>query len=210
MGMLYKKLSLLITRMKLYYTTFPNDEERERISNILIDEQLAGCVVSVPVSSLYMWDGEKTEEDEVAALFKTSESKAGDTVSRLNEEHPYDTPCILEIPVAANKAYDLWLHQVTDGIVDRSNDADETVLVRFDIGPIFRVPADLNVIEAASRLHTPEISGELQDLLIGIIDMREEFGPAEDVYPLAVNGEQATLYAPLSAFDEEPVHITLR
>lgn len=94
--------------MKLYYTTFPDDEARERIAEQLVKERLAACIVSIPVSSIYPWDGELQEEDEVAALFKTIDRQGDALVERLEELHPYDVPCILEIPVAANDAYEAW------------------------------------------------------------------------------------------------------
>jgi periplasmic divalent cation tolerance protein len=196
--------------MKLYYTTFPDAAAKDRIADKLVEERLAGCVVATDVDSLYLWDETKQEDDEIAVLFKTTEARADEFLVTLDEEHPYDVPCILEIPVAANKSYDQWLHEATDSIVDRST-GDDTVLVRFDIGPIFRVDTNMAVSEAAAHVKTPDVSGELAELLTDITSMRDEYGRSEDVYPIIVNGQPSTLYDQLSTFaDDEPVHVALR
>lgn len=97
--------------MKLFYVTFPSTEQQERVADTVVEERLAACIVSTPVSSLYIWEEEKTRENEVAALFKTSNAKSEELVDRLEELHPYDVPCILELPVTANLAYDEWVHE---------------------------------------------------------------------------------------------------
>ncbi|MDZ5813195.1 hypothetical protein U4E84_17845 [Halorubrum sp. AD140] len=50
-------------------------------------------------------------------------------------------------------------------IVDRSLNAEETVLVEFETGPVFRVPGDFTIREVAAHLLTPERSEELANIL---------------------------------------------
>lgn len=101
--------------MRLYYVTFPDEAEKDRIADTVVDEHLAACVVSTDVSSLYRLDGEKTQNDEVVALFKTGDEHGDALVDRIEELHPYDVPCILEIPVDANAAYAEWVDDITTG-----------------------------------------------------------------------------------------------
>ncbi len=197
--------------MKLYYVTFPDADEAKEIADQALDKQLAACIVSFDAESRYVWEGENVEENEVVALFKTSESNASEFVTWLNEEHSYDVPCILELDAASTKDYDLWVHEATDGIVDRSNDADETVTIRFDVGPIFTVPADKTVSTVAAHLLETDVSDSLSSILEEIILIADEYGPEEDVAPVMVNGSPEDLYTALDTFsDDEPVHITLR
>lgn len=99
--------------MKLYYATFPDRDELDRIAELLLDERLAACVNSFPIESLYWWEGEKEEADEVGAFFKTSDATAEQFVARLEEEHPYEVPEILEIGVNPNKSYSKWVNEET-------------------------------------------------------------------------------------------------
>ncbi len=99
--------------MKLYYVTFPDETERQRLTDLAIQERLAGCVNAFPIDSCYPWNGERQDDEEVVAIFKTSEERADDLVARLKEEHPYDVPCILEIPVSANQEYADWISEET-------------------------------------------------------------------------------------------------
>lgn len=100
--------------MKLYYTTFPDEGELARVSGLLLDERLSACVNSFPIVSLYWWEGEKEEEGEIGALFKTSEDKAEQFVARLEQEHPYEVPEILELQVSANASYESWVEEETE------------------------------------------------------------------------------------------------
>ncbi len=100
--------------MKLYYVTFPDRDVMEEITDALLEEQLIACVNSFPVGSVYWWEGEKERDGEVAAFLKTSEGNGEELVERLEEEHPYDVPEILEIPATANDAYASWVEEETE------------------------------------------------------------------------------------------------
>lgn len=197
--------------MKLYYVTFPDADTAKQIADSALDRDLAACIVSLDADSRYVWEDEKKDEEEVVALFKTSESRASEFVGWVHDEHPYDVPCILELDAASTKDYDLWVHEATDGIVDRSEDADDTVMVRFDVGSIFMVPADLAVSEMAGHLLNTDLSDQLSAILEEIILLSDEYGKEEDVKPVMVNGAPTSLYTSLDTFDDdEPIHITLR
>ncbi len=99
--------------MKLYYVTFPDRNRLEEITETLLEEDLAACVNSFPVGSVYTWKGERKREGEVAAFIKTSDSAADELVERLREEHPYEVPEILGIPVDANEEYGEWVEEET-------------------------------------------------------------------------------------------------
>lgn len=55
------------------------------------------------------WEGAVVEEDEVAALFKTTQALAGEAARRLGALHPHDTPAILTINAAASPAFARWV-----------------------------------------------------------------------------------------------------
>lgn len=195
--------------MKLYYVTFPDRDALDAITDHVIDNQLAACVVATDVDSVYIWDGERTEDDEIAALFKTSERRADDFVTAVEDRHPYDVPCILELTAASTKDYDAWVHEATDGVADYST-GGETVQIRFDVGPIIAVDAGMTPVAIADQLLQKGVSDALGGILQEIIALGEEYGPDDDVAPIRVNDDPATVHAAITTDADEPVHIALR
>ncbi len=95
--------------MKLFYVTFPDREALEDVRSAVLEEKLAACVNSFDIESAFLWNGDIDRGEEIVALFKTSEGKAEDLKKFIEEEHPYDVPCILDLPVEANKKYEEWV-----------------------------------------------------------------------------------------------------
>ncbi|MDY6761635.1 MAG: divalent-cation tolerance protein CutA [Candidatus Nanohaloarchaea archaeon] len=100
--------------MQLYYVTFPDRDVMDEITQQLLDERLIACVNTFPVGSVYWWDDEQERDGEVGAFLKTSDRNSEAVVERLEEEHPYDVPEILEIEVSANEAYRSWVDEETE------------------------------------------------------------------------------------------------
>jgi periplasmic divalent cation tolerance protein len=75
------------------YATFASDEEARRLARTLIEERLAACAnILGACHSLYRWEGEIEEAEEVAALFKTPSDKADALIARLAQLHSYEVP----------------------------------------------------------------------------------------------------------------------
>ncbi len=82
----------------LLYVPFPSFQEARRVSRQLLEEKCVACVNIIPqVSSLYWWDGEITESQEVVGLFKTLTSHLTHVMNRLRELHPSQCPVILPL-----------------------------------------------------------------------------------------------------------------
>jgi len=47
-----------------------------------------------PCTSVYHWEGEVHRDEEVVLLAKTTDERWDDLVSRVEEVHPYDVPCV--------------------------------------------------------------------------------------------------------------------
>ena len=97
------------------YAVFANPEEAERIGREMVEERLAACVnILGPIRSIYRWKGKIETADEVAAIFKTSDERAGDLIARIAELHSYDVPCVAVWPIdKILGAYAAW---VDDGV----------------------------------------------------------------------------------------------
>ena len=82
------------------YAVFASAEEAERIGRTVVDERLAACVNIIgPIHSIYRWEGEIQEADEVAAIFKTHHWRSDDLIERIAALHSYDVPCIVTWPI---------------------------------------------------------------------------------------------------------------
>jgi periplasmic divalent cation tolerance protein len=82
------------------YAIFANLEEAERIGRAMVEERLAACVNLLgQVRSIYRWKGAVETSDEVAAIFKTTDERAGLLIARIATLHSYDVPCIAAWPI---------------------------------------------------------------------------------------------------------------
>lgn len=97
------------------HITAPDRERAELIARALVDERLAACVNIVGgVRSVYRWEGQVQEEDEVLCLVKTRPDLLEALCARVTVLHPHDVPEILAFEVAdGSPAYLSWLDAST-------------------------------------------------------------------------------------------------
>lgn len=82
------------------YVLFANAEEAERIGRTVVEERLAACInILGSVRSIYRWQGSIETADEVAAILKTSQTKADALIMRVAGLHSYEVPCIVTWPI---------------------------------------------------------------------------------------------------------------
>ena len=93
------------------YATFADAAEAERIARTLVEERLAACAnILGGCRSIYRWQGEIEQGDEVAALFKTRADLADRLIGRLEKLHSYDVPAAVVWPIAdVLPAYAQWV-----------------------------------------------------------------------------------------------------
>ena len=97
----------------LVLTSFPDEAVAKQIAGRLVEEKLAACVSLLPsVQSIYFWEGAIQHDAEWLGLIKTQASRYRNLEQRILELHPYDTPEILAMDVAAGSAaYLKWIDQ---------------------------------------------------------------------------------------------------
>lgn len=104
------------------YTTWPDAESAAAAGRLLVQERLCACVnILAPLRSVYRWDGATLEAVEVPALFKTTAEGAARLKDRIVALHPYETACVVMIPVArqgSNDAFLAWIRDCVSGIQD--------------------------------------------------------------------------------------------
>lgn len=93
------------------YITCKDAADARRIGRTLVLERLCACVNILPaIESFYWWNGRIEHDDEAVLLAKLPESGRDALLGRVLELHPYDTPCVVFLPVAGgNPEYLEWL-----------------------------------------------------------------------------------------------------
>jgi periplasmic divalent cation tolerance protein len=87
----------------------------DRIAEALLDERLVACAQrTVPITSRYRWKGSLESADEWLVLLKTRAELAERVVARVVEDHPYDVPEVIVLPVIGGAPdYLDWIDEVT-------------------------------------------------------------------------------------------------
>jgi periplasmic divalent cation tolerance protein len=93
------------------HITAPDREQALVIARALVVEGFAACVNIVgEIRSIYKWDGQLHEDDEVLCLVKTRPDLFLALSDRVHALHPYKVPEILAFEVAdGSPAYLDWL-----------------------------------------------------------------------------------------------------
>jgi periplasmic divalent cation tolerance protein len=100
------------TEARIVFCTCP-ESAAPQLARAVVSEGLAACVNILPaVTSIYVWEGELEESAEAMLVIKTTADGYPELAARLQREHPYDVPEIIEIPILrGNPAYLSWLVQ---------------------------------------------------------------------------------------------------
>lgn len=103
--------------LTLAYITCPGPDDARRIGRTLVLERLAACVNILPkMESFYWWEGKIENDQETVLIAKIPDTARDALRERVLELHPYDTPCILFIPVSGgNPEYLDWLTRESEG-----------------------------------------------------------------------------------------------
>ena len=82
----------------------------------LIEDRLAACGQHIgSVQSVYRWDGNIQQSTETRVALHTRESFVSAILDRVKEQHPYEVPCVLALPVQhGNPDYIGWVLAETE------------------------------------------------------------------------------------------------
>lgn len=81
-------------------TTLASDEEAVQFIRVLLDRRLIACgTVLAAGRSLYRWQGQIADEQEVVVLLKTRSARLDALKAAFAELHPYKVPELLALAV---------------------------------------------------------------------------------------------------------------
>lgn len=97
------------------YVTCPSVQVAKAIATKAVQNKVAACGNIIPgMISVYEWQGKIEEEQEVSLILKSQSHLSEDLIKLVKENHPYDVPCILVLPVqTGNSDFLTWLKEQT-------------------------------------------------------------------------------------------------
>ena len=97
----------------LVYITNPSHEHAQQLARYLLEKKLIACANLHPITGMYWWQGAIEDGSEVVLVGKTCACHVPRIEKEVTEQHEYDVPCIITIPVTANKLYEEYLKKNT-------------------------------------------------------------------------------------------------
>jgi len=95
---------------RLVLVTAGSEAEAETIATTLVEQSLAACVSIIPIRSIYRWQGEIQHDAEWQLTIKTTQANLTALQAQILEQHSYDTPEFLVLPIAEGSPdYLAWL-----------------------------------------------------------------------------------------------------
>jgi periplasmic divalent cation tolerance protein len=81
----------------------------------LVTERLAACGQNISaIRSIYRWQGVIEDAAEARVALHTRRSLVPEIVAKANQEHPYEVPCVIALPlIDGNPAYLQWIMEET-------------------------------------------------------------------------------------------------
>lgn len=101
--------------VRFLYVTVPDREVGLGLAHQLVGEGLVACGNLLgPVTSVYEWNGQIEQGDELVLLLKTRAALVDRVLRRVVELHPYDCPCVAELPLGlVHPAFAAWVEERT-------------------------------------------------------------------------------------------------
>ncbi len=99
----------------LALSTLPDETLATALAKTLVEERLAACVNILPgIRSVYAWQGELCDDNEVLMMIKTTNVRLPALRERLSALHPHDVPELIALPVVDGlPPYLQWVNQCT-------------------------------------------------------------------------------------------------
>lgn len=101
----------MATAYRVVLVAVPTGGKAQSMADSLVESRLAACVNVVPgVVSIYRWKGRVHRDEESLLVIKTTTARFKALERWIKAHHPYETPEIVSLPIAAgSKEYLSWL-----------------------------------------------------------------------------------------------------
>ncbi len=104
----------------LVTTTFDNEEEANKVIDILLKERLVSCCQISEINSKYHWKGNIEESKEYQVKMKSKKELYKEIEKVILEKHSYETPQIVYYEIDGGfKDYLDWIENETRGVINK-------------------------------------------------------------------------------------------
>ena len=99
----------------LAITAAPDRLTAERLAEGMLERRLVACVNILPdIGSFYWWQDRLERADEVLMFMKTTQDRWPELEAFMREQHPYDTPELIGLPISTGlDTYLEWIRKET-------------------------------------------------------------------------------------------------
>jgi len=89
--------------------------DAETLAHALVRQQVAACVNIIPtIRSIYRWKGEICDDGEALLVIKTTGDRLEQLKALVVEQHPYEVPEIIALPIVqGHDPYLRWIDAST-------------------------------------------------------------------------------------------------
>lgn len=95
-------------------TTFEQENDAQKLAEVLLDKKLVACAQIFPIESRYVWKNERFIEKEFMLLMKTKKTLFGLVEKTIKENHPFEVAEIIANPIIEiSKDYSDWIKENT-------------------------------------------------------------------------------------------------
>ncbi len=102
-------------KMLLVMTTMTDIDKGKLLARQVVEERLVACCNIVPrITSIYRWNDEMCEDQECLLVMKTVETRHKQLSKFVLQQHPYETPELIALPVTeSTQEYLSWVIKET-------------------------------------------------------------------------------------------------
>jgi len=99
----------------LCLTTVARQEDAERLAGLSVQSRLAACAqIDAPITSVYRWQDAIARETEYRISLVATESKLESLEQLISDNHPYDTPKWVCLPIEkVSEKYLKWAKETS-------------------------------------------------------------------------------------------------
>ncbi len=95
-------------------TTIDDEAAATQLARQIVERKLGACVQILTIRSVFAWQGEVDEAPELLLLVKTRRARYEELEAYIREQHSYDVPEILQVPIVRGlAAYLAWMDEST-------------------------------------------------------------------------------------------------
>ncbi|MEO5906987.1 MAG: divalent-cation tolerance protein CutA [Saprospiraceae bacterium] len=98
-------------QISIFYIPVGSIDTAQKIGKLAIELKLAGCANFFPIESIFPWEDAIQKESEFVLVLKTATYLKEKLSSFIQENHPYEIPCIMNWNVEVNQGYGEWIER---------------------------------------------------------------------------------------------------